>query len=131
MATRTPLRDERATEATDAMAATGEEAGITIRGLTRTSWVRHIERAQEKVPGVRAVGVNLATERASVTFDPGQTTLDQLAADGGDDQAGAALGLRLQRGANPGSHRRPGDPVYAGDDGDAGRRGGAIERRGQ
>ncbi len=80
MATRTPLRDERATEARDALAAPEEEIGIPIEGMTCASCVRHVERALEKVPGVSSVSVNLATERAAVTFDPGQTTLDQLSA---------------------------------------------------
>ncbi len=46
------------------------EAVLPIEGMTCASCVRRVERALTKVPGVREAGVNLATERATVSFDP-------------------------------------------------------------
>jgi Cu+-exporting ATPase len=40
-----------------------------IEGMTCASCVRRVEQAIAKVPGVRSVSVNLATETASVTYD--------------------------------------------------------------
>jgi Cu+-exporting ATPase len=48
--------------------------------MTCASCVRRIEKALSKVDGVQDVSVNLATERAKVTFDSDATTLDQLKA---------------------------------------------------
>ena len=38
--------------------------------MTCASCVRHVERALEKTPGVRDAAVNLATEQATIRFDP-------------------------------------------------------------
>ena len=43
---------------------------IPVRGMTCASCVAAIERAVRKLPGVASVAVNLATERADVTYDP-------------------------------------------------------------
>lgn len=56
------------------------EVGIPIEGMTCAACVRHVERALGQVPGVRDATVNLATERATVAFDPAQASLDQLTA---------------------------------------------------
>ena len=44
---------------------------LPIGGMTCASCVAHVERALNKVPGVVEVNVNLATEKATVTFVPG------------------------------------------------------------
>ena len=44
---------------------------LPITGMTCASCVRNVERAISKQPGVLSVNVNLATERASVTYLPG------------------------------------------------------------
>ena len=62
-----------------ARAGTGE-ALLPITGMTCASCVRRVERALANVPGVEAANVNLATERASVTFDPNVVELMQLRA---------------------------------------------------
>jgi len=49
-----------------------------VEGMTCASCVGRIERALKAVPGVRAADVNLATEKASVTIDPGETGVDAL-----------------------------------------------------
>jgi len=46
------------------------EALFDIEGMTCASCVRRVEKALTNVPGVEAANVNLATEKASVTFDP-------------------------------------------------------------
>lgn len=47
---------------------------FAIKGMHCASCVRVIEKSLSKVPGVSAATVNLATEKASVTYDPGQVT---------------------------------------------------------
>ncbi len=44
---------------------------LPITGMTCASCVRNVERAINKQPGVLSVNVNLATEKASVTYLPG------------------------------------------------------------
>jgi Cu+-exporting ATPase len=44
---------------------------LPITGMTCASCVRNVERAVNKVPGILSVNVNLATEKASVTYLPG------------------------------------------------------------
>ena len=54
------------------------EATLPIEGMTCASCVRRVERALTKVEGVSEANVNLATEKASVSFDPGLVELPQL-----------------------------------------------------
>jgi P-type Cu+ transporter len=62
----------------DAQRATETSFGVT--GMTCASCVRRIEKAIGKVAGVQAVNVNLATEKAKVSYDPQQTNVAALAA---------------------------------------------------
>ena len=48
-----------------------ETTNLPIGGMTCASCAAHVEGALEKVPGVLDAAVNLATERATVTFVPG------------------------------------------------------------
>ena len=48
-----------------------ESAELPITGMTCASCVMRVEKALRKTPGVLTATVNLATERASVTFAPG------------------------------------------------------------
>ena len=48
-------------------ATAGDAIDLGITGMTCASCVRRVERALAKVPGVEAVSVNLATERARIT----------------------------------------------------------------
>src|SRR5690349_9007887 len=61
-------------------APTGPEAEalLPIGGMTCASCVRRVERALAKVEGVHQATVNLATERATVTYDPARVDLGQL-----------------------------------------------------
>ena len=55
----------------DPLAATGPiEIVLPIEGMTCASCVNRIERFLRKTPGVEEAAVNLATERATITFNP-------------------------------------------------------------
>jgi len=51
---------------------------IGVRGMSCASCVSRVEGALRKVPGVIDASVNLAAERAAVTYFPGQVTIRQL-----------------------------------------------------
>src|SRR5690348_13181103 len=57
-----------------------EEVTFGVTGMTCASCVRRIEKTLGKVPGVAQATVNLATEKATVTFDPNAATLDGMKA---------------------------------------------------
>ena len=59
---------------------------LAITGMTCASCVRRVEKALGKVPGVSLANVNLATEHATVTFDPAIAGLNDLI--GAVDKAG-------------------------------------------
>ena len=50
---------------------------LPVEGMSCASCVAKIEGAISKVDGVDKVGVNLATEKASITFSNGQVDLDK------------------------------------------------------
>ncbi|MHB1281257.1 MAG: heavy metal translocating P-type ATPase [Acidithiobacillus sp.] len=52
---------------------------IGIEGMTCASCSARVERALGKLPGVSSAGVNLATERAEVLFDPQQLDAARIA----------------------------------------------------
>ncbi|MDF3052420.1 MAG: heavy metal translocating P-type ATPase, partial [Geminicoccaceae bacterium] len=54
------------------------EAVLPIEGMTCASCVRRVEKGLEKVPGVTGANVNLATERATVAYDPAVADLATL-----------------------------------------------------
>src|SRR5438128_1514767 len=60
--------------------ANTQEITFPVTGMTCASCVRRIEKALNKVEGVHEASVNLATEKAHVVFDPGQTGVDQMRA---------------------------------------------------
>ena len=57
---------------------TDERVTIPVKGMTCASCVSHVTRALEEVPGVAEASVNLATEKASVSFEDGQVPLSGL-----------------------------------------------------
>ncbi|MEF2070408.1 heavy metal translocating P-type ATPase [Consotaella aegiceratis] len=63
----------------------GASRHYTVEGMTCASCVRRVERAIASVPGVRSANVNLATERADVTFEAAP---DDAAVVGAIEQAG-------------------------------------------
>ncbi|HEX9609411.1 MAG TPA: heavy metal translocating P-type ATPase, partial [Candidatus Limnocylindria bacterium] len=61
-----------------APAAAAGEVVLPIEGMTCASCVNRIERFVNKVDGVSEASVNLATERATIRFDPALTSVDAL-----------------------------------------------------
>src|SRR5215218_2280793 len=72
----------------ESQTATGEVV-LPIEGMTCASCVRRVEKALTKVPGVGAANVNLATEKATVSYDPALVDLGQLR--GAVEKAGYAV----------------------------------------
>jgi P-type Cu+ transporter len=60
--------------------ASGYDIHFGVTGMTCASCVRRIEKALSRTPGVAAASVNLATEQATVRYDPAKVTLEQLKA---------------------------------------------------
>ncbi len=56
------------------------ELDLPIEGMTCASCVRRVEKALTKVEGVTGASVNLATEKAHVSFDPSQVDLARIEA---------------------------------------------------
>ena len=56
------------------------EAALTVNGMNCASCVAHVEKKIRGVPGVAACQVNLARGRATIHYDAGQTTPEQVAA---------------------------------------------------
>jgi Cu+-exporting ATPase len=56
------------------------EIRLPISGMTCASCVRRVEKALRRVEGVSEASVNLATEQATVTYDPGMTAVERLKA---------------------------------------------------
>ncbi|WP_349259354.1 heavy metal translocating P-type ATPase [Oligoflexus sp.] len=54
------------------------EIELSVEGMTCASCVRRIEKALAKVPGVQGATVNLATERAKVSFTSGKVSSEDL-----------------------------------------------------
>ena len=59
-------------------AHTAKTLELGVRGMTCASCVGRVERGLNKVGGVETATVNLATERATVTYDPATTTPQML-----------------------------------------------------
>ena len=53
---------------------------LDIGGMTCASCVRHVEKALSRIDGVNSAEVNLATEAATVSFDPQAAGLSELTA---------------------------------------------------
>ena len=75
-----------------------KQVAMPIQGMTCASCVNHVAQGLEKVPGVAKVRVNLATEKATVTFDDGPvplTTLVQAVQETGYDLATEKVSLPI------------------------------------
>ena len=55
-----------------------EEAQLPIEGMTCASCVRRVEKALTKLPGVEVANVNLATEQATVRYNPAMVGRDEF-----------------------------------------------------
>ena len=56
------------------------EVSLPIDGMTCASCVRRVEKALMKVEGVSDASVNLATEKAKISFDPSLVQIVDLTA---------------------------------------------------
>ena len=61
-----------------AQPAAESQTVLALEGMTCASCAMRIEKGLKKVPGVKDANVNLATELATVTYDPAQTGLEQM-----------------------------------------------------
>src|SRR5919112_2955152 len=61
-------------------ASTTVDVNFPVSGMTCASCVNRVEKVIGKVPGVERAAVNLATERATVSYDPRETTVADIAA---------------------------------------------------
>src|SRR5215212_10700398 len=59
-------------------ALTTVDVSFPVTGMTCASCVNRVEKAIGKVPGIERAAVNLATERATVSYDPRQTTVADI-----------------------------------------------------
>ncbi len=73
---RAPLNGDRHTNSTPD--GTGERIDLPITGMSCAACARRIERKLAKAPGVRHAGVNFATSRATVEYDPKTTGTREL-----------------------------------------------------
>jgi P-type Cu+ transporter len=83
MATETKWPEENAMNVTNSIIeqnplATDSEVVFDLEGMTCASCAMRIEKGLRKMPGVKLASVNLATEKATVTFDPAQTGIEQM-----------------------------------------------------
>lgn len=77
---------------------------LPVEGMTCASCVARVEKALHKVPGVSTAAVNLATEKATVEFNPGVVSTDALRA--AVEDAGYTLLVPRAETAGPeGSHK--------------------------
>src|SRR3954454_15007328 len=80
-ATTTPTGTDARTGTPGPVAAGAEvETSLTIEGMTCASCVGRVTKALNRVEGVAAASVNLATETATVTHDPSLVPVDDLTA---------------------------------------------------
>ena len=60
------------------MANAAERLTLPVRGMHCAACVGNVERALTSVPGVDEATVNLATEKATIAFDPTRTDVHAL-----------------------------------------------------
>ena len=55
-----------------------QQITLPVTGMTCASCVRNVERALQRTDGVETANVNIATERATVSFDAGKVDTQKL-----------------------------------------------------
>src|SRR5216683_7654403 len=78
MATETNRALEENVDVPQAQIRGEDRAVLALEGMTCASCAMHIEKGLKKLPGVKDARVNLATEQATVTYDPSQTGPEQM-----------------------------------------------------
>lgn len=51
---------------------------LNIQGMTCASCVAHVEKGIKKISGIDMASVNLATDKATISFDPKETNIDEI-----------------------------------------------------
>jgi Cu+-exporting ATPase len=72
------------------MSVTTRSLSLPIQGMSCASCVSHVEGALKELPSVAGVAVNLATNKASLTYDPSRVTVTDMAR--AVDEVGYAVG---------------------------------------
>ncbi|MDQ3817458.1 MAG: heavy metal translocating P-type ATPase [Acidobacteriota bacterium] len=72
------VKDETALDSRPAPDVASERVDLPITGMTCAACARRIERKLSKTPGVSRAGVNFATSRATVEYDPNATSVSRL-----------------------------------------------------
>jgi Cu+-exporting ATPase len=72
-----PINNEVMADPTQAP-GDAEAVSLPVTGMTCAACAANIERALKRLPGVGAAGVNYATNRATVTFDPAVLTVPAI-----------------------------------------------------
>ncbi len=81
-----------------------QTVSLPVEGMTCSSCVARVEKALTKVDGVQSASVNLATEKATVQFNPAATSVDTLKA--AVEEAGYTLTIpRQHEGSAVASHK--------------------------
>ena len=76
---RKPSLVEKVGESQSQAESMGESrALLALEGMTCASCAMRIEKGLKKIPGVKEASVNLATEQASVVYDPTQANMQQM-----------------------------------------------------
>jgi Cu+-exporting ATPase len=78
MVTETTSQRETNADKGSAQPGADSRAVLALEGMTCASCAMRIEKGLKKVPGVENASVNLATERATVTYNPQETDVDKL-----------------------------------------------------
>ena len=90
---------------------TGERVDLPITGMTCASCARRIEKELSQMAGVRRAGVNLATSRATVEYDPKRTDvralMDTVKATGYGTAGTARADFVVDDSARPSGSSRP------------------------
>src|SRR5258707_13630137 len=69
---------EENVEVSQAQPAVESHTVLTLEGMTCATCAMRIEKGLKKVPGVMDTSVNLASELATVTYDPAQANVEQM-----------------------------------------------------
>jgi Cu+-exporting ATPase len=78
---------------------------LDIQGMTCASCVSHVEKGINKTSGVDMAAVNLATEKATVSYDPAITNIDEIIASVSDAGYRAELSGNAEEGKTDGKKR--------------------------
>jgi Cu+-exporting ATPase len=73
-----PIEENREVPQTKSEPTPEGRTVLALEGMTCASCAIRIEKGLKKVPGVKDASVNIATEQATVTYDPTQTGLEQM-----------------------------------------------------